>query len=108
MSFLGTFGTLSVIVLFYVLAKLSERLGSVEKMSPLYRYYYVAMAFAGVGYIANLVAARVNLTPQSFPEWMLQPWLLMVTYYIPMAISVSIGLAVSWRYWSWLVALQRK
>jgi hypothetical protein len=58
--------------------------------------------------MVHLVAARAGLTLQNYPEWTLLPWLLIVTYYLPLAVSVSIGLFVSWRYWSWLVIQQYK
>ena len=73
MSLLGTFGTLSVLYLLYILLKLSQRLGSVEKMTPIYKYYYVAMIFVGVGYITNLFVA---LSSQSLAGWANSPWVL--------------------------------
>lgn len=102
-TFLGTFGTLSVILLFFILARLSERLGSVERMSPIYRYYYVAIFFLVIGYITHLLAARVILIPKSFSEWLTSPWFLLLAYHLPLAIGVTIGLIITWRYWSWLV-----
>jgi hypothetical protein len=102
-SFFGTLGTLSVIVLFFILAKLSERLGSVEKMSPLYRYYYVALFFWIVGFVTQLFMARINLTPEDFFGWLLSPWVLLMAYYLPLAIGATIALVITWRYWSWLV-----
>jgi hypothetical protein len=102
-SFLGTLGTLSIIILFYIFAKLSERLGSVERMEPMYRYYYVAIFFLAIGYITHLLLANVILSPEDFPAWLTSPWLPLLGYYIPLTIGVSIGLVVTWRYWSWLV-----
>lgn len=102
-SFLGSLGTLSVIILFYIFARLSERLGSVEKMEPLYRYYYVAIFFLAIGYITHLLLANISLTSGDFPAWLASPWLPLLGYYLPLAIGVTIGLVVTWRYWSWLV-----
>jgi hypothetical protein len=102
-TFLGTFGILSVILLLFILARLSERLGSVERMSPIYRYYYVAVFFLIIGYITHLLAARVILTPKNFSEWLTSPWFLLLAYHLPLAIGVTIGLIITWRYWSWLV-----
>ena len=105
MSLLGTFGTLSVLYLLYILLKLSQRLGSVEKMTPIYKYYYVAMIFVGVGYITNLFVA---LSSQSLAGWANSPWVLIFGYYLPMSIGVTVGLVVTWRYWSWLLTNQYK
>jgi hypothetical protein len=102
-SFLGTLGTLSIIILFYILAKLSKRLGSVEKMAPLYRYYYVAQLFMGLSYIIHLLVVRINFAPENFPNWLISPWFLLLAYQLPLTIAATLGLIVTWRYWSWLV-----
>lgn len=107
-SILGTFGTLSIIILIYILARLSERLGSVQKMSPRYRYYYVALLFLAIGYGTHILVARVSFTPQDFPAWLVSPWFLLLAYYLPLAVGVSIGLAITWLYWSWLVTERHK
>jgi hypothetical protein len=103
MSLLGTLGTLSLIYLFYILARLSERLGSVEKMPPIYRYYYVAIFFLSIGFLYHLLAARFHSVPESFPHWFSSSWFLLLVHYLPLAVGVTIGLYVTWRYWSWLV-----
>jgi hypothetical protein len=90
-------------VLFYILARLSERLGSVEKMAPIYRYYYVALVFLAIAYIAHLVVARVSFTPATFPTWLFSPWFVLLTHHLPFAVGVTIGIVVTWRYWSWLL-----
>lgn len=102
MSILGTLGTFSIVALFYILARLSERLGSVEKMAPLYRYYYIALFLFVLGGLAHLLIARVHLTPAAFPEWLLSPWFVLLAHYLPLAVGVTIGMVVTWRYWSWL------
>ena len=100
---LSTLGTLSVVYLFYILAKLSQRLGAVEKMAPYYRYFYVANTFIIIGSISHMIMARVALSPQDFPSWLLAPWFLLLGYYGPLTIGVTIGIVVTWRYWSWLI-----
>ena len=102
-TLLGTLGTLSVIILFYILAKLSEKFGSVIKMSPIFRYYYVALGFWIIGFITHLLVARAVLTPESTSAWFVAPWFLLLAYHLPLAIGVTIGLVITWRYWSWLV-----
>ena len=105
MALLGTFGTLSVIYLLYILLKLSQRLGSVQKMAPAYKYYYMAMIFVAVGYMTNLLIA---LAPHSLAGWLTSPWVLIFGYYLPMSIGLTVGLVITWRYWSWLLTNQYK
>ena len=100
---MGTVGTLSVIALFYILAKLSEKFGSVIKMAPIYRYYYLAILLLCLSYIVQLILVRVTLTAEYFPAWLTAPWFLLLTYYLPRAIGVTIALIITWRYWSWLI-----
>lgn len=103
-SLLGALGTLSVLFLFYILARLSERFGSVIKMRPQYRYYYVALAFLLIGWIAQLLVMAADLMPATLQTWLHSSWFVLLVYYVPVTIGVTIGLVVTWRYWSWLVA----
>jgi hypothetical protein len=104
MSFLGTAGTLSLIILFIILARLSERLGAVQKMPASYRYYYVALIFLSIAYLSHLLA---SFTPSSLPTWMTSLWFLFFTHHLPLMIGVTIGLVVTWHYWSWLVTVDK-
>jgi hypothetical protein len=103
MSSLGTLGTLSLILLFYILAKLSERFGAVVKMSPLYRYYYLSLVLAFISSTTHLIAARANLTSTNIPNWFTDPWFLLLAYHLPLTVGVTIGLYITWHYWSWLI-----
>ena len=104
MSFLGTIGTLSLIILFYILARLSERLGSVQKMPDSYRYYYVALIFLGIAYFTHLL---VSFMLPASPTWMTSLWFLFIAHHLPLMIGVTIGLVITWYYWSWLVVANR-
>ena len=99
-SLLGLVGPISVLYLFYILAKLSERLGSVEKMPANYRYYYVALVFLLIGYASYLLLA---LQPETMADWFDSVWFLLLAYYLPQVIGVTIGLVVTWRYWGCLI-----
>jgi len=103
---MGTLGTLSLVVLFYILAKLSERFGSVIRMRPLYRYYYVGLILMMIGYVTHLGAAQAISTPEVVPAWLRAGWFLFIAHHLPLAIGVTIGLMITWRYWSWLVTEQ--
>lgn len=97
MALLGTFSTLSVLLLFYILAKLSERFGNVIKMKPIYRYYYLAAGLVAVSLVTQFFVARIK------GQGLNTPWVLLVGYYIPLSLGLTIGLVITWRYWSWLV-----
>jgi hypothetical protein len=101
MSLLGTVGTLSLVILFYVLARLSERFGAVVKMEPAYRYYYLALLLAAISALTHLYAAGAVSTALS--GWFSADWFLVLAYYLPLAVAVTISLYVTWYYWSWLI-----
>ena len=103
-SLLGALSTLSLLVILYVLAKLSERFGTVIKMRPRYRYYYIGLSLVFIGWIAQLLVMVVGLMPTSAQFWLNSSWFLLLAYYLPVALGVTIGLVITWRYWSWLVA----
>lgn len=102
-SFLGIVSSLSILTLFFVLFKLSERFGSVVKMKPFYRQYYLALIFSGIGLLTHIFIVFASLQPETAPTIINSSWFLLVAYHLPLAIGVSIGLFVTWRYWSWLV-----
>ena len=104
MALFGTLGTLSIGLLLYILAKLSERFGTVIKMKPIFRYYYVAAGLVVVSFIAQVIFARLQMTG-AISEAERTPlfWWLLTLYYAPLIFALSIGLFVTWRYWSWLV-----
>jgi hypothetical protein len=102
MSYLGTVGTISLIILFLILAKLSERFGSVVRMSPLYRYYYLSLFLALISATVQVLVIRAETVP-TIPVWVTAPWFLLVAYHLPLAIAVTIGIYVTWHYWSWLI-----
>ena len=102
LTLLSPLGTISVIFLFFILARLSEKLGAVTRIPPRYRWFWVGIGFLDIALISQLLRITVILTGQSSYAWLNDPVFYLFTYYVPMAIGVTIGLVVTWRYWSWL------
>jgi len=90
---LSVSGLVAVMVMLYILAALSRRLGAVTKMKPYYRGFYVAMA--GV-----LVAITSMLLRQ--PDTQSNLSIYIFAYYLPLILSGVISLIVAYRYWGWL------
>ena len=104
MATFGTLGTLSIALIFFILAKLSERFGTVIKMKPIFQYYYISVGLALFSFLIHFLAVNPDRT--FIVQWLTAPWFLLVAYYLPLTVSVTIGLIVTWRYWSWLVTEQ--
>lgn len=90
---------IGVIVTLVVLARLSQRLGAVTHARPYYRWYYGAAVLVGVGQVVHILtlqpplAASPNLTILG-----------MIMHDGFQALGLTIGLIVTWYYWSWLLA----
>jgi hypothetical protein len=100
---LGSLGLLAVIYAFYILANLSRRYGEVIRLAPYYRGFYIGMILIGVAFIGHMMQATVVLAPEQAPALLNAEWFYLLTYYLPLALGVTIGLGVAWRYWSWIL-----
>jgi hypothetical protein len=93
---------------FYVLARLSERFGSVLKMPPIYKRFYVAQGFAGLAFLANLVLVGLNLSSTHVFLGMDVALFALIFYHLPLSVAVTISLATTWKYWGWLLVEREK
>ena len=81
-------GPVSICVMFVVLGLLSNRLGRVTRTRPYYVGFYVAALLVGASTLWRLV------TPAGQAEASVGEVTLM-------ALGVTLGAFVAWRYWSW-------
>jgi uncharacterized membrane protein len=86
-------GLAAVMVVLYILAALSRRLGAVTKMKPLYRGFYAAMMC-----LAIAIGAAVLRQPMMPSD----PSIYLFLFYLPLLLSGIISLVVAYRYWGWL------
>lgn len=100
---LSPLGTIAIIFLFFILARLSEKLGAVTRMPLYHRWFWVAIGFMGIALVSQFLRISVALTEQTSYGWLNNPLFYLATYHLPMAIGITIGLGVTWRYWSWLL-----
>jgi hypothetical protein len=105
---LGSLSLLAVIYAFYILANLSRRYGNVIRLPPYYRGLYVAMSFVGIGFVSHLIQDSVIIAPEEAPSLLTNDWFYLFTYYLPLALAITIALAVAWRYWSWILKEQQE
>ncbi|HEY4691024.1 MAG TPA: hypothetical protein VIK33_17065 [Anaerolineae bacterium] len=88
---LSVSGLVAVMVMLYLLATLSRRLGEVTKMRPYYRGFYAAM-------LGVALAIGIALLRQPGPEG--DNYLLV--YYALLTLAGLISLFIALRYWGWL------
>jgi len=100
---LGSMGLISAIYITLIIAKLSQKLGAVTKMRGYYRGFYVSAIFLLVSLIAHLLKTSVLLASEQAPALLNSDLFYLLTYYLPLAIGTSINLAITLRYWDWLL-----
>jgi len=101
---IGMMGIASLLYALNLLNQLSRKLGSVTKMPPFYRGYYVAIALVAIAGLARLahISGLGNLEQPDI-AWLGSTGFALLTYHVPLALAVTISLFVTWRYWSWLL-----
>lgn len=103
-ALLGSAGLAGVLYAMMILMELSKRLGEVVRMPRIYRLFHLAALLIAVAIGARLFWALSVIKVDGGPDWLSQPPLFYtLTYSIPLALGATLGLAVTWCYWGWLV-----
>jgi hypothetical protein len=84
----------------WVMAQISRRFGEVTHRPPLYRGFYVALALVGIALVARLLAIGL---PEDQSGDLSGNHLGALLHDVPLAAGVTLGVAVAWRYWGWLI-----
>ena len=100
---LGSVGLISAIYITLIMASLSQKLGAVTKMRGYYRGFYASAIFLLVSLIAHFLKTSVLLASEQAPALLNNDLFYLLTYYLPLAIGTSISLAITLRYWDWLL-----
>ena len=100
---LGSVGLISAIYITLIIASLSQKLGAVTKMRDYYWGFYVSAIFLLVSLMAYFLRTSVLLASEQVPTLLNNDLFYLLTYYLPLAIGTSISLAITFRYWDWLL-----
>jgi high-affinity Fe2+/Pb2+ permease len=85
---LGLAGPLSLIVALFVIALLSQRLGTITKRARHYRWLFAAIAL-----VLGALITRLSIYDAAIDS----------VYSLLMAFALTIGVGVAWFYWGWLL-----
>ncbi len=91
----GVIGPISICILFIILGLLSRRLGRVTRAGPYYVGLFAAAVLVGVSVLIRLWVV-VGGVPLGSDLALVIDGL--------MALGVTLGTMVTWRYWSWLLS----
>jgi hypothetical protein len=103
-AILGSVGIISLIYGLLVLAQFGRKLGAVTKMRAYYRGYYAAAGCLGLALVVRFIRASVFWAPpETISTALNAPLFYLLLYHLPLALGLSVGLAITWHYWSWLL-----
>ena len=98
---LGLFGYFSISIAMVVLARLSQRLGSVMHVRAYYLGLYMSAVLIWLGIISRIVFLTSSLA--TFQNLNQNTIYVLLCDGLP-ALAITIALIVVWYYWSWLLA----
>jgi hypothetical protein len=103
-AIIGSAGLGALLYALLILAQFGSKLGAVTKMKPFYKGYHVAAGCLGLALVVRLIRAAVFWAPdETVPVLLNSPIFYLVLYHLPVALGLSLGLAITWHYWSWLL-----
>jgi hypothetical protein len=103
-AIVGTTGLGALLYALLILAQFGRKLGAVTKMKPFYKGYYVAACCLGLALVVRFIRTAVFWAPdEAIPALLNSPVFYLFLYHLPVAIGLSLGLVLTWHYWSWLL-----
>jgi len=103
-AIVGSLGLISLIYALVILGQFGRKLGAVTKMRPYYRAYHWAAALLTLALVVRFVRASIFWAPASDVATVLNsPLFYLGLYHLPLAVGLTVGLVVTWHYWSWLL-----
>ena len=95
-GFLSLVWMVALAYMLHVFRVLSARLGAVARMPPVYHLHWL-------GFFAVVVAAGGRLLILTGIVSALDSLAILLLYFLPLGIAVSVSLACVWYYWRWLL-----
>ena len=102
----GSLGLLAVIYTLFILAALSQRIGAVMTMPPLYRGFYLGAACLSLAFFGRLLRVSALLASPEKLTFLTDDLFYVLVYHLPLAVGLTMSLVITWRYWSWLLREQ--
>lgn len=100
---LGPVGLLAVVYMGLLFANFSRRLSAVTRTTHRHRWFQAANGLVALAAVSQVVRGTAALAPQLAPPVLLEPWFSLVSFHVPLAIGVTLDLALVWHYWGWIL-----
>jgi len=98
---LGPIGLIAIVYLGLIFANLSRRLCAVTKLKYWAGWFTLGSSLLGLAVASQIIRSSASLAPNLAPAMLLSPWFVVMTYYIPFALGVTIEFVLVWHYWRW-------
>ncbi|MBN1286744.1 MAG: hypothetical protein JXB47_15200 [Anaerolineae bacterium] len=108
LELLGVGAPLAVAVMLVILGLMSKRLGAVTHMPAYYKWLYGAAALACAATFLGLLYILGTFSTGAEAGLFYDEGFYVVAYVVPLAVSLTIGAVVGWRYWGWLLGERGK
>lgn len=105
---LAPFGLAAILYLSLIFSRLSERLNSVAKKKNYQPWFRVANGLIGLAALSQALRNAAVLAPGSALPLLLTPGCALLTFHVPLALGVTIELALVSFYWGWILREGRR
>jgi hypothetical protein len=102
MTPLGPLGLLAIVYLCILFSNFSRRLSAVTKMKDHTRWFRLASGLIAVAATSQVIRATAALAKETL-AFLCAPWFALLSFYIPLAIGVTLALVLVWYYWGWIL-----
>lgn len=102
MTPLGQLGLLAIVYLCVLFFNFSRRLGAVTKMKDHYRWFWLASGLIAVAATSQVIRATAALAREA-PAFLCASWFALLSFYVPLAVGVTLALVLVWYYWGWIL-----
>ena len=100
---LSPMGLAAIVYVSIMFARLSRRLNAVAKKPDYTGWFWVASGLLALAAISQAVRTTATLAPDRALPILLDPWVPLVTFHLPLAIGATIDVVLVWYYWGWIV-----
>ena len=102
MTPLGPLGLLAIVYLCILFSNFSRRLGAVTKMRDHHHWFRLAGGLIAVATTSQVIRATAALAKEA-PAFLCAPWFALLSFYVPLAVGVTLALVLVWYYWGWIL-----
>jgi hypothetical protein len=99
---LGPIGLFAIVYLCILFANFSRRLSAVTKMKDYGRWFWLAEMLIAISALSQMMRATGDLASEA-PDFLRETWFVMVSFYIPLALGVTLAFVLVWYYWGWIL-----